>query len=85
MTVQKLSFFHMRQYKVYSILYIIYIYRRKSSSEIHRQTSKTNKDFQVGRDLIEDETSQENRVKIEIYIYYAKAVGMTLGKKKIKY
>ena len=36
-------------------------------------------DFQVGRDLIEDETAAENRVKTEIYVYYAKAVGLKLA------
>ena len=35
--------------------------------------------FQVGRDLIEDETAAENRVKTEIYVYYAKSVGMRIA------
>ena len=33
----------------------------------------------VGRDLIEDETSETDRVKLEIYLYYAKAIGVALS------
>jgi hypothetical protein len=35
--------------------------------------------FQVGRDLIEDETAETDRVKFEIYVYYAKAIGVALS------
>ncbi len=34
---------------------------------------------QVGRDLIEDETAETDRVKFEIYIYYAKAIGVAIS------
>lgn len=36
-------------------------------------------DFQVGRDLIEDEFAEENGVKAEIYVYYARSIGMPLA------
>ena len=32
--------------------------------------------LQVGRDLIEEETAETDRVKSAIYIYYAKAIGV---------
>lgn len=62
--------------------------RRQSSvaNPIKRQKSRKadntieeKVDFKVGRDLIEDETAAENRVKTEIYVYYAKAVGLKLA------
>ena len=36
------------------------------------------KEFQAGRDLIEDEFAEENRVKVEIYGYYAKSMGILM-------
>ena len=54
----------------------VIISHRKSVAETSKETiSKENSDFQVGRDLIEEESAEENRVKTEIYIYYAKSVG----------
>ncbi len=36
-------------------------------------------DFKIGRDLIEDESAEENRVKSEIYLYYAQSIGLPLA------
>ena len=35
--------------------------------------------FQVGRDLIEEETAESDRVKLTIYLYYAKAIGIKIS------
>ena len=35
--------------------------------------------LQVGRDLIEEETAETDRVKSAIYIYYAKAIGVKIS------
>ena len=35
--------------------------------------------LQVGRDLIEEETAETDRVKSAIYIYYAKAIGVGIS------
>lgn len=53
--------------------------RRRSEAKSKAAGGLSEKEFKVGRDLIEEETSQENRVKTEIYMYYAKSVGMTLA------
>ena len=43
------------------------------------QKAVASKEFQAGRDLIEDEFAEENRVKVEIYVYYAKSIGMLMA------
>jgi hypothetical protein len=37
------------------------------------------KNFQVGKDLIEEETAETNRVKFAVYLYYAKNVGTSMA------
>ena len=57
--------------------FLLSIFRKVSIVE--KQTSQTvEKEFQAGRDLIEDEFSEENRVKVEVYAYYAKSIGKNL-------
>ena len=46
---------------------------------VHVYFYNTEPDFQVGRDLIEDENAETDRVKLAIYIYYAKAIGLGLS------
>ena len=53
--------------------------KRQKSRKAADNTIEEKVDFKVGRDLIEDETAAENRVKTEIYVYYAKAVGLKLA------
>ena len=51
-----------------------------SVEEKHKdQKAVASKEFQAGRDLIEDEFAEENRVKVEIYVYYAKSIGMLMA------
>ncbi len=37
--------------------------------------SEVRRAYEVGRDLIQSETAETNRVKFSIYVYYAKALG----------
>ena len=39
---------------------------------------KAKEDYQVGRDLVEEETAETERVKFSVYVYYAKNVGFSL-------
>ena len=55
----------------------LFIFRKVSI--VKKQTSQTvEKEFQAGRDLIEDEFAEENRVKVEVYAYYAKSIGKNI-------
>ena len=57
-------------------MYFSVFFRTVPSVEKPGQTVK---EFQAGRDLIEDEFSEENRVKKDVYVYYAKSIGMLLA------
>ena len=60
----------------YSTLFL-FIFRQVSI--VKKQTSQiVEKEFQAGRDLIEDEFAEENRVKVEVYAYYAKSIGKNI-------
>ena len=53
--------------------------KEKKGSKNSSPGTKNKPEFQIGRDLIEEEASEENRVKAEIYIYYFKAMGIGLA------
>ena len=60
---------------------ILFLSRKLPSVEEKHKDQKAvaSKEFQAGRDLIEDEFAEENRVKVEIYVYYAKSIGMLMA------
>ena len=71
--------FHLDVVYHYFTLFL-FIFRKVSI--VKKQTSQTvEKEFQAGRDLIEDEFAEENRVKVEVYAYYAKSIGKNILRK----
>ena len=64
---------------VYHTLCTLFLFIFRKVSIVKKQTSQTvEKEFQAGRDLIEDEFAEENRVKVEVYAYYAKSIGRNI-------
>ena len=62
-------------YIILDVLTTLFLFIFRKVSIVKKQTSQTvEKEFQAGRDLIEDEFAEENRVKVEVYAYYAKSI-----------
>ena len=66
-------------YIILDVLTTLFLFIFRKVSIVKKQTSQTvEKEFQAGRDLIEDEFAEENRVKVEVYAYYAKSIGKNI-------